>query len=450
MKETTLGRNGANTDVDPDAPEQPFEEASQRAVFEPARPTRRLVAGKPRPVPEVKPPAAPAPDGERRPCGSSPCLALFCYEPPASLVGQHVSKLVRALARRQTPVHLFSRQPFDLDLPEVTLHPLGESDEPGLVDQVQEFTRRACNTFQQQFPPGSARVTLLGCEWSSVPALSLLRATKNHDALLSLHSLERQRSDMSSEVSGRIDDIERAGLREARSVLIHDPAIEGVAKSLVPECGERLVPAWPAFPVDRFSNQIDPGFVKGRFNVGPVDPTILFVGDLNDAHGPDVLVKSMPAILKNNKQARLVIVGDGALMWPLRVYARYLLIEHAVRLVGHLEGQAMFELMQAADVVAVPSRSQTEWWPVQAAWSANRPVVASQAMAPGLELENEQDSVLIYPHESSCVWGIERILFDPELGRRIAARGAEKVEERFGWSTVARRVEALIGVPQAR
>ena len=83
-----------------------------------------------------------------------------------------------------------------------------------------------------------------------------------------------------------------------------------------------------------------PGAIKARYQVGPVDPTILYVGDLDTRYGPDVIVKAMPAILRNHKQARLIVVGDGDLLWPLRVYSRYLLLDYAVRLVGHLDGTA--------------------------------------------------------------------------------------------------------------
>jgi glycosyltransferase involved in cell wall biosynthesis len=160
-------------------------------------------------------------------------------------------------------------------------------------------------------------------------------------------------------------------------------------------------------------------------------------------------VKALPAVLKNNKQARLIIVGDGSLYWPLRVYARYLLLEHAVRLAGNVEGQALYELIQAADVIAVPSRESTPWWPILAAWAAHRPVVASHEAALGL-VEHEQDSVLFYPNENSCVWGIERVLFDPGLGRAIARKGRRKLEERFGWNAVAAQVEELMNVAVGR
>jgi glycosyltransferase involved in cell wall biosynthesis len=419
--------------------------------------------------------AAPMPplfDGQTLPKDDRRALAVFCYADPESALGELVAQTVATLARRHNPVHLFTRHDFGLALPGVSLYPVGDcqpqrSEVGGqragdassltsdlrpltsgedLLESVQEFARRACNAFLTQFPGSCSQVTLMGYEWSSVPALSVLCGIKNVKAILAINSLERQRSDMTSEVSKRIEQIELCGLREARTVLVNEPATGEVAKYWVPECADRIVSARMRFPVDHFEKQIDPGEVKARYQVGPVDPTILYVGDLEDRYGPDVLMKAMPAILKDNKQVRLIIVGDGSLYWPLRVYARYLLLEHAVRLVGSVEGQAAYELIKAADVIAVPSREQTPWWPILAGWAARRPVAATHHAAPAL-LEHEQDSVLFYPSENSCVWGIERVLFDVPFGHRLAQKGHAKLEERFGWNSVAVQLEQLMGVP---
>jgi glycogen(starch) synthase len=377
---------------------------------------------------------------------SAPVLAIFCYEGADSIVGQFASQVAAYLAKRGTVVHLFAREGFELA--DVTVHLVGESTEGDLVDQVQEFARRAGNEFLRLFRAGSAPVTLLGCEWSSVPVMTILHGIKNLNVLWSLYSLERQRSDMTGDLSQRIEEIELSGLRAAKSLLIHDPAAAEVAKSSVPECAERIVIARPVFPVPQFRTVTDPGQIKARYQVGPVDPTILFVGDLNERYGPDLLVKAMPAVLKNHPQARLVIVGDGKLYWPLRVYTRYLLLEHAVRLVGNVSGQALNELIQAADVIALPSRETTPWWPFLAGWAAHRPVVATHQAAPGV-LANEDNSVLCYPSENSCVWGLERVLFDPKLGQALVNKGNEKLEELFGWNNVAVQVEELLGVAAA-
>jgi glycosyltransferase involved in cell wall biosynthesis len=289
-------------------------------------------------------------------------------------------------------------------------------------------------------------VTLLGCEWSAAPALSVLHGIQQAPAILSLHSLERQRSDLSSALSREIEASELRGLREARTVFVHEPATAEVVRLWVPECADRIVCARGMFPAQNFQKPIDPGTVKARYQVGPVDPLILYVGDLDERYGPDLLLKAMPAVLKNHKQARLIVTGAGTLLWPLRVYARYLLLEYAVRLPGSIEGPDLAELIQAADLVVVPSREPTPWWPILAAWAAGRPVVATHQAAPGL-LEHGQDSVLVYPSANSWVWGIERLLSDPELGRALARQGGHKLGERFGWNLLAEQVQELMMVP---
>jgi glycosyltransferase involved in cell wall biosynthesis len=374
-----------------------------------------------------------------------PTLAVFCYAEPDSPIGREAVRTIAALTSKRVPVHLFARHDFSDVVPGAAVHAVGNSPEGDLADSAQEFSSRACNAFLAQFAGGCGRVTLLGYEWPAVPALSILRGVKDLGCILSLDSLERQRSDMSSDLSRRIAAIELTGLREARSVLVQNPATGEVAKYWVPECADRLVPARRPFPVDQFNTDVDAGAIKARYQVGPVDPTILYVGDLDERYGPDLLVKAMPAVLKNHRQARLILCGDGNLLWPLKVYARYLLLEHAVRVPGSIEGQAMCELVQAADLVVVPSRESTPWWPILAAWAARRPVVASHEMARGL-LEHEKDSVLCYPNENSCVWGIERILYDADLAQAIGDSGHAKLEKRFGWDCVADQIVELMAV----
>jgi glycosyltransferase involved in cell wall biosynthesis len=405
-----------------------------------ARAFRGTEAKTPEPVKPAEPVEKAPAAAPKRP------LALFCYEGPETAVGGHVARLASAFARRGLAVHLFTRVPFPNEAG-VKVHATGGNNSD-LLAGVEEYTCRACAAYLQQFPAGAAPVPLVGHEWSSVPAVAALRQHTGGDLLLSLHSLERQRSDLTSDVSRRIEELELAGLPEARSVLVHNAEANEILKYRAPDSLPRVVRGREPFPVAKFNAPIDRDAVKRRYQVGPVDPLILYVGDLDERHGADVLMKSVPAVLKNHPAAHFVFVGDGTLLWPLRVWARYLLLEHRVRFAGSVEGQAIYDLIQASDLVVVPSREPTEWWPFQAAWAARRPVVATHGLA-GSVLEHERDGVLIYPHESSCVWGIERVLFDAGLRDTLARRGAEKLEARFGWNSLAEQVEELLGIKQA-
>jgi glycogen synthase len=217
----------------------------------------------------------------------------------------------------------------------------------------------------------------------------------------------------------------------------------------VPDCADRIEMMTPMTMIHDFDFTLDPGEVKKRFQIGPTDPTILFVGDLCEDYGPDLLMKAMPKLLHNNKQTRCIIVGDGDLLWPLRVQSRYQLLDYAVRLTGHLDGQGLRELVYAADVVVVPSRKATPWWPIEAAWAANRPVVTTPNAAPAL-VHADQDAAVVVADEASIVAGIERILNDPEFARSIACDGRARLEERYSIGKVVARINEVMGAVQTQ
>ncbi len=365
--------------------------------------------------------------------------AMFCYEDPNSVVGQSVVQLARSIAKIETPVHIFARKAFELDIPGVYVHELGGKSDESLYSQVQDFTRRATNAFLREFHD-NAQVTTLGFEWSSIPTVSLLRSIKNVSFVLSLHSLERQRSNLTDGMSKFIEETELAGLREARLVLCHNAGTADVARRCVPDCSERIELLNPMTMIQDFQFKIDPGEVKKRFQVGPTDPTILFVGDLSETYGPDLLMKAMPKLLRNNKQVRCIFIGDGDLLWPLRVQSRYQLLDYAVRLAGHLDGQALRELIYSSDIVVVPSRQATPWWPIEAAWAANRPVLTTPEAAPAL-VHADRDAAVVNADEASIIEGIERILNDPDFARAIAEEGHARREERYSISKVVTRIE---------
>ncbi|MBN2021575.1 MAG: glycosyltransferase family 4 protein [Pirellulales bacterium] len=387
-------------------------------------------------------PEEPASDAGRR------AHAMFCFESPNSAVGQCVATLARGIAKSETPVHIFARQTFDLDVPGAYVHAVAAESNGSLFSQVQEFTREASNAYLREFHEDS-RVSLMGFEWSSIPAISLLRAIKNVGFVLSLHSMERQRSNLTEEMSRYIEETELAGLREARLILCHDNATADVARRCVPECAERIEMMTPMTMIRDFQFDLDPGEVKARFQIGPTDPTILFVGDLGEDYGPDLLMKAMPRILRNHKQARCVFIGDGDLIWPLRVQSRYQLLDYAVRLAGHLDGQALRELVYASDVVVVPSRKATPWWPIEAAWAANRPIVTTPDAAPAL-VRADRDALVVNADDASIAAGVERILTDPGFARAIASEGRSRLEDRYDVNKMVARIAEMLGAAPSR
>ena len=421
------------------------EDASKPAVSSVPKVVEQPVAKKPEVVATPKPVPVPAKPSRSSPATAADArmLCVFCYEEADSVIGRYVINTSNFLASRGTTVHIFSRQPFPQVDSGVHVHAVGEDAGDDLIDRVRSFARRATAAFDTQFARVPSNMILMGHEWAAIPVLSEIAPRHELRSVLSLHSLETQRSDMTSALSQEIHKLEAEGLKSATSVLIQENAAAAHAVASTPDCAKRLVYAYRPFATRPIVPDFDAGTIKARYQIGPIDPTVLYIGDLDDRHGPDVLMKAIPQVLKNIKQARFIFVGDGQLQWPLRVHARYLLLEYAVRIVGHVSGDALLDLIQAADVIAVPSRAQTEQWPILAAWAAKRPVLSTQAMSGNL-LEHEANSVVAYANENSMVWGVERLLFDEGLRKKISENGFKTLENRFGWNCAAEQLETLM------
>jgi len=424
----------------------------QPAVREPTRelpkrrdPSRRRVPARPgrEEKPQAEEPRAALPSVCPRETAPTRRVVVLCREAPENPLWLRIRQETGALTRRGIEVDLCCPQPIEMD-GQVQVHVLGSS-EGDLVEQAQEFARRACAALASKIE--SAGVPAIAYEWGAIPAMLALGVGPR---MISLESLERQRcEDLQRPLSARIDEIEASGLARAQSVIVRDPGTAEHARRLDPSCSERLTYSRGVFPAHEFSPCVDPGEVKARYQVGPTDPTVLYIGDLDWRHGPELVLRAMPPLLKNHPQARLIAAGEGELLWPLKVQSRYMLLDHAVRVVGDVSGPPARELIAAADLVIVPSRERTEDWQILAAWAAGRPVVATHQVA-GHFCSHEADAVLIYPNPGSCVWGVERLLYDPGLAQRLSRRGGERLDELHGWSAVGAQLEELLFPASAR
>jgi glycosyltransferase involved in cell wall biosynthesis len=436
----------------PEAPPAPVEEPAPAVAPAPVEIVAPAEASAPVEVPAAveEPVVPPAPPPPKRVPTRDASMAVFCFESPEGSVGQYLHQMLPALAERGTRVHLFTRNGFFSELASnaVRIHNVGEivvSGSNDLFSAIEDFSKLAHLAFEEVFGGHSGDAVLLAHEWSGIHAGMALSAAYGLRTIFSIHSLECQRSDMSSALSKDIQEIERLGLRQSDVILVHNPGADPIVRQLAPESAARITLAMQPFPMEDFSGELDAGEVKARYQVGPIDPLFLFVGNFDHRHGPDILVKAVPSILRNQPQARFVLVGDGDMQWPMRVHARYLLLDYAVHFAGHLEGQPLRELIQAAQVVCVPSRERTEDWPIFAAWAAGKPVLATHN-AGGSLLVHEQNALLIYPQENSFVWGAEKLLFDAGLRERLARAGRERLAQFGNWDRAAEQIQEAMGV----
>jgi glycogen(starch) synthase len=199
-----------------------------------------------------------------------------------------------------------------------------------------------------------------------------------------------------------------------------------------------------AFPMEgRMANEwecpLDFGHVKMTIGVGPLDRLILFVGPLDHAAGVDLLLEALPVLLRRAGNLRVGFVGEGSMHGHLAHRAHELGVDHAMRLLGHVEGAQLSRLLRAAEALVLPSRYRVPFDDavVDLARRAGRPVVTTHG-GPAHLVRHEETGIITYDNPGSMVWAVDRILGDPAHAEQMGNNGRRSDASSLSWDAVAR------------
>jgi len=164
-------------------------------------------------------------------------------------------------------------------------------------------------------------------------------------------------------------------------------------------------------------------------------PVVAFVGRLSPEKAPEVLLRAV-----RGTRLRLLVAGEG----PLRAALESEAEPAQVRFLGFLPDVA--PVLAAADVLALPSR--TEGLPMAAleAMAAGLPVVAS-AVGSLPEVLADGAGILVPPGDVSALRLALEQLSLPDARAGVAAEARRRVESRYAVTTMARRYRELLYQP---
>jgi glycosyltransferase involved in cell wall biosynthesis len=118
----------------------------------------------------------------------------------------------------------------------------------------------------------------------------------------------------------------------------------------------------------------------------------------------------------------------------------------AVRFLGFQDGDSLVELFRMSDVVCVPSRNEPFGIVILEAWSAGKPVVATDVGGPNEFVQADFDGLKIAPHPNSIAWGLGALMSDFERARWMGRNGRRTVIERFSWDVIAVHALGVYGL----
>ncbi len=360
-------------------------------------------------------------------------LGFFCWESLHAVrlggLANAATHLAEALAKDHE-VHFFTRGELpDREVAGVSYHycqPEGEN----IVDYCRSMSRRMLDGFGKV---GGDFDYLHFHDWHTVEAL---RALRDRNTIFSFHSTEfgRHGSTVGTEQIYRdISAIERTGAHLAQQVT----AVSGVLKDEVVslyEIPEEKCEVVPNGVIPReYQRTVNAGRVKQEYGVPPDAPMIFFIGRLMHQKGPDLLLDGMPEVLSEYPDAHVLIAGEGLMLAALQARVKGM----PVRFLGLIPDAEYVRLLNAADLVVIPSRNEPFGLVLLEAWSASRAVVATNVGGLSENIDHLIDGVKVAVNPAAIAQGINRVVGDPSRLRALGAEGRRKIENRFRWDAIA-------------
>ena len=176
---------------------------------------------------------------------------------------------------------------------------------------------------------------------------------------------------------------------------------------------------------------------------------ILYVGRLIERKGVPYLLRAMPMVLAK-LPARLTIVGNGALLEPLKAQVVEMGLQESVEFRVDVPEEELMAAYAESDVFVLPaiidSRGDTEGLGVVLieALSFRRPVVAS-AVGGIVDVILDGETGLLTPEKDpqSLAEALIRVLTDEKLAKRLADNGYQHVKTVFDWDRILCQTEAV-------
>lgn len=114
---------------------------------------------------------------------------------------------------------------------------------------------------------------------------------------------------------------------------------------------------------------------REKFKIDSSSPLLLFVGRLGKEKNIQLIIKSMPKILAQNPETRLLIVGDGPYAEELKSLTRELRLAKSVIFAGLLDRAETFACFRASDIFCFASMTDTQGLVLNESAIESKPVV---------------------------------------------------------------------------
>ncbi len=215
-----------------------------------------------------------------------------------------------------------------------------------------------------------------------------------------------------------------------------------------PELKGKLSVIYDAVDTEQFSPRVRGDALREAWHIRPTDVLVGVVGRISAWKGQHFFLEAFAQAVRQHPQLKAVIVGDvvPGEDWrrqELQAFTRTLGIENHVVWPGYHDNAP--EVMAALDILALPSiRPEPFGMVVIEAMATGVPVIATAHGGPLESVSDGETGLLVSPVDpGDMARALALLANDALLRQRMGARGRQRVETMFSFSTHVQAFQAL-------
>ncbi|MFW5813530.1 MAG: DUF4912 domain-containing protein [Fibrobacterota bacterium] len=340
----------------------------------------------------------------------SPSAAVFLNESAVSSIPVEERPVTRFLKTVLDKCFAMGASPTLFTPEERDLEKAG--DGMPLVSRVEMLARGMVDSFLR-----AHKKKPFGCiqchDWYSAPA-AVEAARKSDLPLISVfHSLEAERigGGDRGEVSELIERWERRLADKSDLVLVSSESqrelvVRKFGKS--PECTDIIPDTLTAAPDGGRGSD----YIRCRYGLSDKEAVILFAGEMAWHTGADLIIESVPEVIREFPNGQYVFAGEGPLKAELQHRAWCKGVSDRCRFLGDVSCEHFEQLLSASDFVVIPARRAQDGALLGMALKAGKPVLVTHQAALR-DVRHGINGLLVYDNPGSVIWGLKQMLSSP-------------------------------------
>jgi len=169
---------------------------------------------------------------------------------------------------------------------------------------------------------------------------------------------------------------------------------------------------------------------RKKYDLESDDYVLGSVGRLTKVKGHDYLIEAVPAILKEIKNCKVIIAGDGPLKEQLTKLIYKYNLSNNIKLIGYSDN--VKEILAVIDLFILPSLSEGLPISLLEAMASGKPSIASGVGGITEVILDNVGGIVIPPHNSESINdAVIKLYRDEQHYKKLKEEGIKVVEEKF-------------------